>query len=134
MMKKRYNIGKRSAKQCRERWHNHLDPDIKKEPISHEEEIQIFKLHQKYGNKWAQISNEMPGRTDNAIKNQFHSILRKQVKKINTLLLSELFADMFFATVETGIKRFKEISIEDLSKFLKDGLVSKSNTISSLTF
>lgn len=51
-------------------------------------------LQKKYGNKWAQIANEMPGRTDNSIKNQFHSILRRQVRKINKLMLSENFQQL----------------------------------------
>jgi len=38
-------IAGRTGKQCRERWHNQLDPTIKKEPWSeHEEEI-LMKAH-----------------------------------------------------------------------------------------
>ena len=59
------------------RWHNHLDPYIKKDPICREEERKIFELHKKLGNKWADIAKELPGRSDNCIKNYFYSTHRK---------------------------------------------------------
>ncbi|OMJ82142.1 hypothetical protein SteCoe_17216 [Stentor coeruleus] len=74
-----FNVA-RTGKQCRERWHNHLNPGINKNGWSLEEEIVLFSIHAKLGNKWAEISNYLTGRTDNAIKNQFYSTLRKQYR------------------------------------------------------
>jgi hypothetical protein len=59
------------------RWHNHLDPYINKTPINKNEEKKIFDLHKKLGNKWADIAKELPGRSDNCIKNYFYSTHRK---------------------------------------------------------
>lgn len=38
------------------------------------------------GNKWAQISVFLPGRTDNAVKNYFYSSVRRVLTKINLYL------------------------------------------------
>lgn len=62
MIKQKYGIKRRSAKQCRERWHNHLDPDINKNSITTEEERMIFEYHKSHGNKWAHIANILNGR------------------------------------------------------------------------
>ena len=46
----------RIGKQCRERWHNHLNPKIKKNTWSLEEELILFISHKSQGNKWADIA------------------------------------------------------------------------------
>jgi len=50
-MKEVYSQKGRSSKQCRERWHNHLNPAINKQAWSAEEEQILFTWHKTYGNK-----------------------------------------------------------------------------------
>ncbi|CAM8982733.1 unnamed protein product [Rhodiola kirilowii] len=69
----------RIGKQCRERWYHHLDPAIKKENWTQEEELTLIHAHQIYGNKWAELTKFLPGRSDNAIKNHWNSSVKKKV-------------------------------------------------------
>jgi hypothetical protein len=52
----------RSGKQCRERWHNHLNPNVNRQAWSEEEDRLILLHHKKIGNRWAEMSKFLPGR------------------------------------------------------------------------
>lgn len=79
----------KAGKQCRERWHNHLNPEISKGKFTDEEDQVLISSHKVYGNKWALIAKHLPGRTDNCIKNRWNSTIRRRIKLESSDLKSE---------------------------------------------
>ncbi|XP_022757283.1 transcription factor MYB41-like isoform X2 [Durio zibethinus] len=69
----------RCGKSCRLRWTNYLRPDIKRGPFTFEEEKLVIRLHGILGNRWAAIASQLPGRTDNEIKNLWNTHLKKRL-------------------------------------------------------
>ncbi len=84
-----HKIQGRTGKQCRERWHNQLNPDITKAAWTTEEELVLLQAHRELGNKWVDIAKRLNGRTDNAIKNHWNSSLKRRIVEETGQLLPE---------------------------------------------
>ncbi|TMW85832.1 hypothetical protein EJD97_022419 [Solanum chilense] len=68
----------RCGKSCRLRWMNHLRPNVKRGNYTKEEDEIILNLHAQLGNKWSMIAAHLPERSDNEIKNHWHTTLKKR--------------------------------------------------------
>jgi hypothetical protein len=80
---------KKTGRQCRERWRNHLDPEIKKytsrftnrEKWTDEEDVILLEAELKYGKKWVEIKKKLKGRSENSIKNRYNTLYKKYLDK-----------------------------------------------------
>ncbi|OEL28137.1 Protein ODORANT1 [Dichanthelium oligosanthes] len=72
----------RCGKSCRLRWTNYLRPDLKRGLLSDDEEQLVIDLHAQLGNRWSKIAAQLPGRTDNEIKNHWNTHIRKKLLRM----------------------------------------------------
>uniref|UniRef100_A0A0E0KE78 Uncharacterized protein n=1 Tax=Oryza punctata TaxID=4537 RepID=A0A0E0KE78_ORYPU len=95
----------RCGKSCRLRWINYLRPDLKRGTFSQEEEDLIIQLHSMLGNKWSQIAAQLPGRTDNEVKNFWNSYIKKKLRDrgIDPATHKPLAADTTTTTNTTAV-------------------------------
>ncbi|KAJ7981050.1 MYB transcription factor [Quillaja saponaria] len=73
---------KRCGKSCRLRWLNYLRPNIKHGEFTDEEDRIICTLFANIGSRWSIIAAQLPGRTDNDIKNYWNTKLKKKLMGI----------------------------------------------------
>jgi hypothetical protein len=73
----------RIGKQCRERWTNHLSPEVARSGWTAEEDARLVDLFRSYGNRWTLIAAYMDGRTDNDVKNRWNSSLKRRMDRIS---------------------------------------------------
>lgn len=71
----------RTAKQCRERWHQNLKPSLNLNPITHREGQMILDLVQEMGKRWAEIARRLGNRSDNAVKNWYNGNTNRRERR-----------------------------------------------------
>ncbi|CAN0896925.1 Transcription factor MYB41 [Linum grandiflorum] len=121
---------KRCGKSCRLRWMNYLRPDLKRGNYSLEEEETIIRLHAALGNRWSVIATHLHGRSDNEIKNHWHSSLKKRVatKSESPASSSSTTQSSEYSEVkEGGIDKAQKMEISDCVPVLE----SSNSSISS---
>ncbi|KAF7806141.1 transcription factor MYB35-like [Senna tora] len=125
---------KRCGKSCRLRWTNYLRPDLNHDSFTPQEEDLIVKLHAAIGSRWSIIAQQLPGRTDNDVKNYWNSKLKKKLSEmgidpVTHKPFSKLLAD--YGNIG-GIHK-PNTRIGSLSKDFKNAVLLKSDSSSSLT-
>lgn len=131
-IKSQLGIDGKTGKQCRERWHNHLDPDVKKEDWTEEEEKKIFQLQKQLGNKWSEIASFVPGRTENSVKNCFYSAVRRNLRKFNR---RKPESEKLKGSVKNLLKKpnVKSLLLGEIEDFKIDEKSAKGKTKSKIT-
>jgi hypothetical protein len=71
------DIPNRNGKQCRERYKNHLSPDVNHDDWNSEEDAILLLQHKFKGNQWLSISSFLPGRSPNHVKNRYNFLMNK---------------------------------------------------------
>jgi len=74
----------RTGKQVKERWNNHLNPEINRGPWSKLDDIKLLQEYKIHGNRWAKINQKIPERTESNIKNRVNSLLNKEKQMVTS--------------------------------------------------
>ncbi|KAF1889987.1 hypothetical protein Lal_00025317, partial [Lupinus albus] len=128
------NLDGRIGKQCRERWNNHLRPDIKKDSWSEEEERRLVETHAKVGNRWCEIAKCIPGRTENAIKNHWNATIRRQNSKRRNRKRNSNGRKPMSSILEDYIKTKTLINTPTTTPFSKKSEANNLNLVSEEPF
>lgn len=112
----------RVGKQIRDRWVNHLNPNINHLPFSREDDLNLWNGHTKLGKRWVEISTKFfnSSRSENHIKNRWYSASFKK------FITNEFGPDAYAGTSKTQDKK------KDKKKKTTRGVVEEDPTISVL--
>jgi hypothetical protein len=94
----------RVGKQIRDRWVNHLNPNINHLPFSREDDLNLWNGHKKLGKRWVEISTKFfdSNRSENHIKNRWYSASFKK------FITNEFGPDAYSGTAKASAKKDKK--------------------------
>lgn len=120
----------RCGKSCRLRWTNYLRPDIRHGSFTPEEEELIVQLHAAHGSRWSLIATQMPGRTDNDIKNHWNTRLKKKlcdmgIDPVTHKPIADFLRDLA-GTMAQCSGAESQVAEEAARRCFRDSLISKA--------
>ena len=94
-------IKTKSARQCRDRWKNYLNPELVQDDFTPEEDQLLLKKFEEYGSQWQKILHFFPKRSLNNVRNRYKRLSRKFGKFCTTppkVSSSNMFEPIFSIT------------------------------------
>jgi hypothetical protein len=77
-----YHLPGRQPKQCRDRFVNKLDPNLKKGGWTGEEDKMIVAAHMRLGNRWHEMAKAIAGRSELQIKDRWYAVVQPKADMI----------------------------------------------------
>jgi hypothetical protein len=74
-------MSSRNARQCRERWKNYLDPELRKDEWTFEEDSLLREKFKEFGAKWNRLGKYFVARSDNVLRNRWQVLERQRIKR-----------------------------------------------------
>lgn len=74
----------RNPRQCRERWNNYLNPRLRGDPWSPQEDQLLLQKKMQFGTRWGKIAQFFPNRSDNSVRNRIQQLERHMEKNGST--------------------------------------------------
>lgn len=89
----------RNQRQCRERWTNYVNPELKPMPWTAEEDKILETQYERLGPRWRLIASFFKNRSINNVKNRWLTKKRREQKRLNNI---QIQAPLSVLTDEVG--------------------------------
>ena len=86
-------MGTRNHRQCRERWKNYINPALRNDPWTFEEDQLLVDKYAEFGPRWNRIAKFFTNRSDNSIRNRWQLMLRQWERQKHADIGADLMCD-----------------------------------------